>query len=60
MYDLTLEDGLVSFNNLFDIDYSFFLIELSFFFNFLGQSAKLTVFGDDKHFLVPGMLRNNL
>lgn len=60
MYDLALEDSLVSFDNLFDIHNSFFLIELTFFFYFLSQGAKLTVFCYDKHLLVPGMLRNDL
>lgn len=60
MYDLALENGLVSFDNLFDIHHSFLLIELTFFFYFLSQGAKLAVFRDDKHLLVPGMLRNDL
>lgn len=36
MYDLALKDGLVSFDDLFDIDDWFLLVELAFFFYFLG------------------------
>lgn len=60
MYDLALKDGLISFDDLLDIDHSFLLIKGAFFFYFLGQSAKLTVLRNNEHLLVPWMLGNDL
>lgn len=53
MDDLTLKDGLVSFDDLLDIHHCFLLIKLAFFFDLLGQGAKLTVLRNDEYLLVP-------